>query len=130
MPEDIADYLVTNGFGVLGQSLVLGRVPEQPPAVIVVNDTGGRPVARTHDGNALRYPRIQIIVRDADPAAARATARAIWALLEAVRTGPVLTIGARDYQAINPLSEVFAMTGDSSGRALVGCNYECWLGEA
>jgi hypothetical protein len=128
MPEDIADLLVTAGLGTLGTTLVMGRLPEQPDVCAAIADTAGRPAAWVHNGGERRYPHVQVIVRDRDPQAARTRARDIRDLLVAIRGGAIASVNGRTYKAIYAMSEPFAMTGDSSGRSLVGCNYECWMG--
>jgi hypothetical protein len=128
MPDDLLALLVGAGLGTGAPDgdLVMGRLPETPDRLAVIQAYGSRPTARTHDGDRLRFPRFHVTVRDRDAIGARDRALAIHDYLETATDAAAIVVNAHQYQRILPLSMPFQMTGDSSGRTLYGCNYEMW----
>lgn len=124
MLEDIAAYLVDEGHGVTGTSLFMGRLPDTPTAAIALYESpASRPPAFTHDSPqpAERFPRLQVLVRDAAYPLARTRAEAIYTALSAVVNA---TLGSGAYKRIRPLQEPFPLAPDESGRVVIACNYE------
>jgi hypothetical protein len=128
MPDDLLALLVGAGLGVAGPDgdLAIGRLPETPDRIAVIQPYGSRPTHLTHDGSRLRFPRLHVVVRDRDPQAGLSRALAIHDFLDTCTDADALVLNARQYQRILPLSMPFLLSGDSSGRAAFGCNYEMW----
>ena len=72
--KDIADYLVTLGYGTVGTDIFHGSLPPTPDDVICVIQAGGQKPDPIED---VESPAIQIIVRCADPDDARDIANEI-----------------------------------------------------
>lgn len=121
---DVATALQTAGVGTIPTSIRYGRLPEDPNNLVVVRGYGGRGPDDTHSGSELRYPRVQIVSRHTSPASAWAKAEEVRAALRALIG---VTINGSDYAQMVPTGEPYEIPQDTSGRTVVGCNYELWL---
>jgi hypothetical protein len=130
---DVATMLAAAGLVRLGElgagplpPLFVGRVPEAPDRLVVLTEYSGRPPEDGHAGDTRRFPRVQCIVRDRDPIAARTLIEQVWRLLHGTRAldRAALTVNGTEYEVIVPLSEAFPLPADSGGRSLMACNFE------
>lgn len=124
MLSDIAAYLAANGHGTVGTSIFMGQLPDTPDAATALYESpASRPPVFTHGSPqpSERYPRVQVVVRDADYGAARQRAENIYTTLSGVVNA---TLGAGEYARIRPIQEPFPLARDTSNRVTVVCNYE------
>jgi hypothetical protein len=123
MLPDIAAYLAGEGLGTLGTDLFMGSMPDPPNACVALYEYAGRPPGFVHDSPqpAIRYPRLQVLVRDDDYAGAVSRARSVYTALCGLVNA---TLGATTYGRVAPLGEPFPLARDESERVVVACNYE------
>jgi hypothetical protein len=121
---DVATMLQSASVGSIPTTLRYGRLPEDPNNLVVVRGYGGRGRQATHTGSKLRYPRVQIVCRNTDPAAAWAKAEAVHAALDNVRN---VDVNGTSYVQVAPTGEPYEIPSDTSGRTVVACNFEVWV---
>ena len=84
-PQDaIASYIETGGYGTVGSTIFVDWSPPTPSDVVVVTGYSGAASNRALGQKAIliNRPKIQVLVRNADPSTALTNINAIQAYLE------------------------------------------------
>jgi len=116
--NDIAIYLQANGIGTIGTDIFLGYQPESPNNSITLYETGGYALDLA---GFLRYPTLQIMVRNTSYSAARTKIDSIIALMHrTVNT----TINSTRYCSIYTTSDATSLGKDDQNRSLLSVNFE------
>lgn len=121
-PEDLASVLASVGLGVAGTTIVVGAASKVPTAgrCVSIRDTPGFGSVGTHDDrDFIRQPSAQVVFRDPDGGAARATAETGRAALVAVVNQD---INGRHYLSIKPVGEAYDLGVDTQGRSRIALN--------
>lgn len=128
---DLTTLIEAAAIATAGVDLFAMRLPETPAAATVVRSYGGRPREQTHTGSVRRFPRVQVVSRDVNPATAFDTAERIYQLFQSTRgwTDAELLVDGTQYEVIVPLGDLFPLTHDTSGRFLYAANYELRVAE-
>jgi hypothetical protein len=116
-PQDaIAYYIQTGGYGTVGSDIFVDWSPPTPSDVVVVTGYSGRPPVRGVGSKPalISMPKIQVLVRAADPNDALTDINAIQYYLE----------GASDFTAHG--TYVIYVTAVSSGAMFLGKDENNW----
>jgi Bacteriophage minor capsid protein len=115
--DDIANYLVAYGIGAVHK----GRLPDVPDQAVCLYEYGGPVPQFTHDGQAWENPRVQVVARHRDYAAARQKAQDIYMLLNGKAN---LLIGGSRYLQIRALQSPFPLGRDQNDRERIVINLD------
>lgn len=118
--DNFATYLQTGGIGTVNTSIFVGTLPATVDNCVGIFHTGGRPPEKQFD---IRYPTIQVVVRNTDKGAALSKADAVYALVKQ-RANMSLVSGETYVYLMNPLQEPVDIGSDKNNRHEVSLNIE------
>lgn len=117
MIRDIAQYLQSNGIGVLGTDIFLGQLPASSDNVIAVFEYAGEP-PDLHSN--IEYPGLQIMVRNKSYDAGRQKIEQIRNVLHGVTE---TVINLHRYLLIRANQSPAFLQRDENNRAIFVCNF-------
>lgn len=122
--NEIAAHLATQGLGVVGTDLFIGKLPADPPACGVVYEYGGAPPEFGFGAAGVKWenPGVQVVFRGEphDYAGPRAKAESAYRALAAVETQ---LLSGTFYHWIHPQHSPFLLSRDEAERALIACSF-------
>jgi len=122
--EDLGLYLEDNGIGIRGTNLFTGVLPAAAPGnCVLLSEYPGAGSLRTSAGVASEQPRVQVMVRNADYAAARELAEEIYTLLDGVANEDINEVRYHWIEALSPPSILGGGNIDGSDRIRIVTNF-------
>jgi len=120
--EDIAGRLVIAGHGTIGTDLFMHMMPEEPDECIAIFAYEGEAPRYVHDQVAFdtEAPRIQVMIRSAQPNTAYETAYAVLYSLETIRNE---VINGVRYLTVKPTTSPEIIERDGNGLYLAVVNF-------
>jgi hypothetical protein len=128
MLSDLADYLQTKGLGTPEEDIFITHIPggnDIPDDLICLYKYQGRPPVLTSDGQRLKRPGLQVVVRGVDATAVEAVMASIEDALELVIN---MALNGTMYVSIEALGDSFGM-GWENRRIKYAQNYSVTLAE-
>lgn len=124
MLEDIGQYLQDESIAVIGTDLFYNRMVDDPDDCVAIFEYGGSAPDHTMNpdpGTAVSETiRVQVLVRSASNASARAKAREIFNKLDHFDGA----LSGVNYVYISATSSPFYLKRDERERSYYACNYE------
>jgi hypothetical protein len=117
---ELAAYLETEGHGVVGTSIFIGRMPEAPNTAVALYEYTGLPGTYAHDEATpmVEYPNVQVNVRAADYATGRNLIEAIYTSMHLSNTD----LSGTRYLLVRPYQAPYYLRRDANERAEFGFN--------
>lgn len=116
--SDIAVYLQTAGIGTIATDMFVGHMPDSPNNVITIYESGGYPLDLA---GFLRYPTLQVIVRNESYATARTKIDQIISTLHRTTN---TTINGTKYCSIYSTGDAASIGKDDQNRSQLSVNFE------
>lgn len=117
--SEVATFLASNGIGVLGTSMFLGKLPETPDTAIGLFETGGAPPQSGFGVSGIQHerPSLQLRFRGAprDTEGPRARAQTAYRLLMTVQGQ---TLSGTLYLWLRPAQSPFVLERDGNDRTV------------
>lgn len=117
--DEVADYLVAQGLGIVGTDIFKGMQPSEPDDCLTILEAGGGPPDLHWAGD---YPGFQILTRAVDYETARTQAEAAFGKLHGLSEA---VLGARRYLLIRAVQSPAYIGRDENGRPEISTNYQC-----
>lgn len=121
MLEDLADYMASQGVGIIeggDASLFEDFMPDKPDNAVMIKDTGG---SKPDVYLPTREPTFQVLVRNKDYSAGKAVAESIRTLLHRSAN---LTCGSTHFYFIALTAEGGHIGRDDEGREVFSLNFQ------
>lgn len=118
---DLHAYLITRAVGT-SSNLFRENMPASPAACMMIDGYGGQKPTKDTNGNMVKKPRLQVMVRHTDADAART-----WMLLAETELVPLVnvTVGSSFILGIEPLeSEPMPLGWDGNRNIRLSQNFE------
>lgn len=120
--DEIATYIASAGFGVVGTNLFKGQMPATPVNCITLYEVAHRPTATTLDlPIAHEFPELRVVVRHTSQVAARARCEMIMRALANIKN---TFLSGTFYLTVTPLSTPFNVQSDENKNFHIACRFE------